>query len=71
VSYVADLFDTLVKGRTYFDQLGWEYLARAGVYVALCGVAMATRNRAFHRLFAAANLVYQVSWILRLYNVAR
>jgi hypothetical protein len=29
---------------------------------------MVTRNQRFHVAFAAANLIYQASYILRLYN---
>jgi len=31
-------------------------------------VAMFVRSSRFHVAFAIANLIYQVSWIVRLYN---
>ena len=72
LTYVADIFDSLIKGEAYFSAaLGPEYLVRAGVYVALCVAAMFVKNLAFQRVFAAANLIYQVSFILRLYNFGR
>ena len=71
VTYLADVFDTLIKGRGYFDQLGWEYPIRAAAYVVLCVTAIFVRNLWFQRLFVAASLVYQVSYILRLYNLGR
>lgn len=37
--------------------------------MVLCLVAMRTRSEAFHRAFVAASLVYQLSWIYRLYDV--
>lgn len=67
LTYVADLFDTLLKGHDYYAHLGIEYPLRAVVYIALCGVAMIATNRRFHAAFAIANLAYQVSFILRLY----
>lgn len=68
LSFVADVIDTLVKGHDYDARFGLEYPLRIGVYIALCGVAMATRNARFHIAFAAVNLAYQVSWIVRLYD---
>lgn len=67
LTYVADILDTAIKGHAYVAHLGWEYPVRAGVYVALCVTAMITANRTFHAAFAVANLIYQVSYILRLY----
>jgi hypothetical protein len=68
VSYLADVADTLIKGHDYAARFGFEYPVRIGVYLLLCGVAMSTRNGRFHLAFAVANLAYQVSWIVRLYN---
>jgi len=67
LSYVADVVDTLIKGHSYYAHLGWEYPLRCAAYLALCAVAMFTTNRKFHGAFAIANLVYQISFILRLY----
>lgn len=69
LTYVADVFDTLLKGHNHYADLGLEYPIRAATYIALCGVAMFTPNRKFHAAFAIANLVYQVSFILRRYYV--
>ena len=67
LTYLADLLDTAIKGHDYVLHLGWEYPLRAAVYLVLCSVAMWTANRRFHAAFAAANLIYQASYILRLY----
>jgi hypothetical protein len=69
VAFIADVVDTLLKGSAYREQMGTEYLWRIAAYVVLCGVAAVVRNERFHAVFAGANLVYQVSWILRLYDV--
>lgn len=68
VSYVIDFGDTLIKGRAYFDSFGIEYPLRNLSYVLLCLVAIRTRSETFHRVFVAASLIYQVSWIYRLFD---
>lgn len=68
LTFLADIVDTAIKGQDYLAHLGWEYPIRCAVYVALCAVAIATRNKRFHAAFAIINLIYQVSFILRLYN---
>ena len=67
--YALDVIDTLLKGKGYLLGFGTEYIIRNCAYVALCMVAARTRNIRFHALFALANLVYQGSWILRVYEV--
>ena len=69
VTYVVDFLDTLLKGKAYFAALGWEYPARNAVYVVLCIVAAWTANRRFHAVFVSAGLIYQITWIFRLYDV--
>ena len=68
VTFVFDLIDTLMKGEAHFALYGIEYFIRVPAYVILCVVAMITTNRRFHAIFVAASLVYQVSWILRLFE---
>lgn len=69
VTYVVDFCDTLLKGKAYLAALGWEYPARNAVYVVLCIAAAWTANRRFHAAFVAAGLIYQISWIFRLYDM--
>lgn len=69
ISIVFDAIDTLLKGRAHFDAFGPEYPIRIAVYLVLAAVAAWTRNRRFHQTFAVVNLVYQVSWILRSFDV--
>lgn len=68
LSYVIDLGDTLLKGRSYFAGLGHEYLLRNAAYVLLCLVAMRTSSQRFHAAFVVAALLYELSWIYRLYE---
>lgn len=67
--YVVDFLDTWLKGATYLHALGPEYAIRGLVFVILCLIAMRTRNARFHGAFAVLGILYQVSFILRLYFV--
>jgi len=69
VTYVVDFLDTLLKGKVYFAALGWEYPLRNAVYIVLCIVAAWTANRRFHAMFVGAGLLYQITWIFRLYDL--
>jgi hypothetical protein len=66
---IADVADTLLKGVDYFNSFGFEYPAQTIVTVALCLVAVATRNQLFHAVFVGASILYQVSWIVRRFDV--
>ena len=66
---IADVVDTLFKGVDYFNSFGFEYPAQTIITIALCLVAMATKNQLFHVAFVAASIIYQVSWILRRFDV--
>lgn len=68
LTYLLDIVDTLLKGEAHYARFGSEYLVRTPVFVALCLAAIWTSNRRFHALFVGAALVYQVSWILRLFD---
>lgn len=67
-SYLFDVVDTLIKGRAYFGYPTPEYIINTLVVIALCMVAIKTRNARFHAIFVTAMLIYQVSWILRRYG---
>ncbi|MBB3590915.1 hypothetical protein FHX08_001259 [Rhizobium sp. BK529] len=69
VTYVVDFLDTLLKGKAYLAALGWEYPLRNAVYIVLCIVAARTANRRFHAVFVSAGLLYQITWIFRLYDL--
>ncbi|RUV68440.1 MAG: hypothetical protein EOR30_12050 [Mesorhizobium sp.] len=67
-TYLLDVVDTLLKGPEHFARFGVEYLFRTPVFVALCVIAMLVRDRRFHIAFVAAALIYQISFILRLFD---
>ena len=67
-TYLFDVVDTLIKGEAHFARFGVEYLIRTPVFVLLCLIAIRTSDRRFHRAFIAFTLIYQISWILRLFS---
>ncbi|HVR49039.1 MAG TPA: hypothetical protein VMS38_04830 [Pseudorhodoferax sp.] len=68
-SFIVDVVDTWIKGRDILFAQGHEYPLRAAAHVLLCLVAIRTDNARFHAVFGLLSLLYQVSWILRLYDV--
>jgi len=67
-TYLIDVIDTLLKGADHFARFGPEYLVRTPVLVLLCIAAASSGNRRFHAWFAVGVLVYQISWIIRLFD---
>lgn len=67
-TFLLDVVDTLIKGQAHFAHFGSEYLIRTPVLVGLCVIGMITENRRFHLAFVAFMLIYQISWILRLFD---
>ena len=64
--YVFDVVDTLIKSQ---EHASIDYWIQAPVYIALSIVAIFWMNRAFQLAFVAANLVYQIFFIARAFNV--
>jgi hypothetical protein len=71
LSMVLDAVDTLLKGSEHFRSFGLEYPIKLVVYVLLAGAAAGTRNERFHATFAVANIVYQLTWILRSFDAIK
>jgi len=67
-TYLLDVVDTLLKGEAHFARFGHEYLIRTPLFVILCGIAILTTNRRFHLALIIFTLIYQASWILRLFD---
>jgi hypothetical protein len=67
-TYVADVIDTSLKGSAYLHSFGVEYPIRIAAGLALCLIAILTRNRRIQLTLLAVSLLYQVSFIVRLYN---
>lgn len=68
LTMVFDVVDSLIKGPTHYAMFATEYWFRVPIYLVLCGVAIWTPDRRFHMVFVTASLVYEVTWIVRLFN---
>lgn len=69
LTYGVDFIDTWLKGHAYVANLGVEYSIRNISYMLLCAIGIATRNVWFHAAFAIIGVLYQLSWIIRMYAV--
>lgn len=68
-SFLFDVIDTMIKGQAHLHALGPEYPVRLslGVGVAVLGYFM--KNQRVLTLLGLAWLVYDISWILRHYDL--
>lgn len=66
---LLDIGDTLVKGSDYLHSLGIEYPIRQSGFVILSIVAMFITPRRAQLALVLAAILYQVSWIVRLYDI--
>jgi hypothetical protein len=64
---LLDVVDTWIKGSEYMRSLGPEYPVRIALFVILCGVAAATRNRVFHLAFVFVGLAYEIAFFVQHY----
>ena len=62
---LLDVVDTWIKGTEYLRSLGPEYPIRIALFVALCGLAAATRNRVYHLAFVFIGLAYEIVFFVR------
>lgn len=69
LSFVIDLWDTMLKGTAYVHSLGVEYPIRNSILFFLCLLAIRIRNVRFHATLVILFILYELSWILRLYYV--
>jgi hypothetical protein len=67
--YLVDLIDTLLKGQDYFAGFGLEYPIRNAAYAVCCLIAALTSRTWYHAAFVILGLVYQLSWIVRQFEV--
>ena len=68
-TFIADIIDTTLKGSAYLHSFGIEYPIRIVGSLIVCGIAMFTRNRRVQFILLAVFLLYQISFILRLYSI--
>ena len=68
LTFLVDVWDTFLKGNEYAAALGVEYVVRTIAYLLLCLLAIFISNQRFQSAFVIISLLYQISWILRLYH---
>jgi hypothetical protein len=69
ISFIADLIDTAIKGDNYFLYNQTEYYVRIISHILLCLIAIKVHNKVFHTVLVVLFIVYELSYILRLFNV--
>lgn len=67
-TYAADVLDTAMKGAHYFAHFGWEYPIRNAVHFMLCLVAMWVNDKRFHMALVVFFILYELSYVFRLYG---
>lgn len=67
LTFVFDYIDTLIKGTQHLVLFGFEYAIQLPVGIALCAIAIITPNRRFQFALVIVHLIYQLSWIYRLF----
>ena len=67
-TFVADVIDTSLKGSIYLHSFGWEYPMRIGVGLIVCLIGILVRNRRVQFTLLAVSLLYQIAYIVLLYN---
>jgi len=68
LTVIFDIFDSGLKGWDYLNHLDLEYAIQVPVTLALCGIAVVTRNARFQLAFAIIQILYQFTWIVRLFR---
>ncbi|MBV7529545.1 hypothetical protein [Chitinophaga sp. sic0106] len=68
LTFVADVVDTLMKGEAYFHMhYNAEYPIRGITHILLCLLAIKYANRTFHGFLVVLVILYELSYILRLF----
>lgn len=69
LTFIFDIGDTLIKGQDYFASLGTEYVLRQCLFAAAAITAMFVKGRRFQLVFLVIGAIYQISWIIRVYDL--
>ncbi len=67
--FLIDMADTAIKGSAYFASLGIEYPIKQCSFAAGAILAVYAPGRRYQGAFVLICLLYQFTWILRLYDV--
>ncbi len=69
LTFLADIGDTWIKGGEYWTALGAEYAVRQTLFIAFAVAAMFVPGKRFQMFFLIVGTLYQISWILRTYEL--
>lgn len=68
LTVIFDIFDSSLKGWDYLTTFDLEYALQVPISLALCLIAVFSRNRRFQLIFAIVQILYQLSWVIRLFR---
>jgi uncharacterized membrane protein len=66
-TFVAVVVNTLIKRKLIFLHFGWENTVRNALRCILCLVAIGINNKKYHAFLAIIFILYELSYILRLF----
>jgi hypothetical protein len=69
VTFLFDYIDTALKGTAYLHSFGIEYPIRLTISLLLCALGLFFSNRRLQFTVLAIMVAYQITFILRYYNV--
>jgi hypothetical protein len=67
--FLVDVVDTAIKGASHFYSLGIEYPIRQAAFAICSIIAMFVASKTYQAIFVVVGVIYQISWILRLFDV--
>lgn len=67
-SFIIDFWDTALKGAAYMNTLGWEYPVRNTLFIVMCVAAAFIKNHKAQLAFVILTILYESSYIFRLYH---
>ncbi len=68
-TFIADIFDTQLKGASYLHSFGAEYVIRIAINLAICVAGIVVANRRVQLGLLAASSAYHLFAIVTLYFV--
>ena len=67
-TFARDIVDTIIKGPNHWQEFGWPYYIQVPVGLVLSAIAIWTPNRRYHLGLVTLHLLFQATWLVRLFN---
>lgn len=67
ILFLADLWDTFIKGTAFWHAIGTYYYLRTGLYILLSAAAVKIKDERFHAGFAIFATAAEIVLILKSY----